>query len=91
MFIREADIHLSKMNVEGSMLMPDGFKKLENPPVEITGLNDGVYALTLDSQVLGPVKTTFSIAPGKCTRLRIRLIRHDQTPEASYIYRQGLF
>ena len=71
--------------------MPDGFKKLENPPVEITGLNDGVYALTLDSPGYSAVKTTFSIAPGKCTRLRIRLIRHDQTPEGFVHIPAGTF
>lgn len=86
-----ADIHLSKMDVNGTILLPDGFRKLENPPIEIAGLSDGIYALTLDSPGHSAVKTTFSIIPGKCTRLRIRLVRHDQVPEGFVHIPAGTF
>ena len=79
------------MDVNGTILLPDGFRKLENPPIEINGLHEGIYTLTLDSPGHSAVKTTFSIIPGKCTRLRIRLVRHEQVPEGFVHIPAGTF
>ena len=86
-----AEIHLSRMRIDGAVLRPEAYERLENPPIELNGLEEGIYALTLDAPGHATVKTTFSISPARCTRLRIRLVGHDLVPEGFVHIPAGTF
>lgn len=86
-----AEIHLSRMRVDGAVLRPEAYDRLEKPPIEIEGLDEGIYALTLDAPGHSAVKTTFLISPARCTRLRIRLIGHEMVPEGFVHIPAGTF
>ena len=86
-----AQIHLSRMRVDGAVLRPEAYERLADPPIELNGLEDGIYALTLDAPGHATVKTTFAISPARCTRLRIRLIGHNMVPEGFVHIPAGTF
>ena len=86
-----AEIHLSRMRIDGAVLRPEAYDRLENPPIELNDLEEGIYALTLDAPGHATVKTTFAISPARCTRLRIRLVGHGLVPEGFVHIPAGTF
>ncbi len=77
---RGANVWLWRYVVRQRRLVPANEQDLGPAPIKLEALPAGIYRLTARAADCETLTTTLVIAPGRCTRLRLRMLRAGAIP-----------
>ena len=77
---KNATVSIARLTETNRQLVAEPNREVGPPPIRLDPMDAGIYRLTLTAPNHEPLSNTVVVEPGKCARLRMRMLKSGSIP-----------